>query len=307
VIFADGRTDLSSASELHTSFTLSPKSGSVALSWVYNGQPQVLDYMDYTNLTANRAYGSVPDGQSFERRELFYATPGGTNNGASPPLTVVINEWMAGNTNTILNPVTGKFDDWFELYNYGANSADLAGYYLTDSLTNQFKFQIPPGYAIPPQGFLLVWADKQTTNGTPDLHVPFKLSKSGESIGLYGADGNAVDYVAYGPQESDLSEGRYPDGSGALFSMPTPTPRTNNIIPNAPPVLSATSDKGGSSLTLGWVSEAGQRYQLEFNNDLSTGTWTPLGNHVVGSGAQVSLIVDTTHSPARFYRLRVVP
>jgi hypothetical protein len=243
LVFADAQTGLSTSNELHTSFALAPKAGSLALSWIQNGQPQVLDYIDYTNLTANRSFGSLPDGQSFERRELFYATPGASNNPASPPLTVVVNEWMASNTNTLRNPITGKFDDWFELYNYGLSTADLSGFYLTDAFADPFQFQIPPGYAIPPHGFLLVWADGRQTNGTPDLHVSFKMNKAGESLGLYGTDGAAVDFVSYGPQKSDISEGRFPDGAASLYPMSIPTPGTNNVLPNAPPVLDAIGDK----------------------------------------------------------------
>ena len=56
-------------------------------------------------------------------------------------------------------------------------------------------------------------------HGTPDLHVNFKLSKTGESIGLYGGDGVAVDYVNYGAQSDDVSEGRYPDVDGRLDDL----------------------------------------------------------------------------------------
>ena len=243
VIFADGQTNLSTLAELHTSFTLSSISGSVALSRLFNGQPQALDFVDYSGLGLNHSFGSIPDGQSFTRQEFFFTTPGGTNNGSSAPLSVVINEWMAGNTHTLLDPVTGKYSDWFELYNYGTNTANLAGYYLTDDLTNKFKVEIPPGYTLPPRGFLLVWADGKQTNGTPDLHVNFKLSKSGESIGLYGADGQVVDYVNYGVQGDDVSEGRFPDGAPGLYFMPTATPGTNNIVPNTPPSLAPIADR----------------------------------------------------------------
>jgi hypothetical protein len=243
VIFADGQTNLSTLAELHTSFTLSSISGSVALSRLFNGQPQVLDFVDYSGLGLNHSYGSLPDGQSFTRQEFFFVTPGGTNNRSSALLTVVINEWMAGNTHTLLDPVTEKYSDWFELYNYGTNTANLAGYYLTDDLTNKFKVEIPAGYTIPPHGFLLVWADSKQTNGTPDLHVNFKLSKNGESIGLYGADGQVVDYVNYGPQSDDISEGRFPDGAPGLYFMPTATPRTNNMVPNTPPSLAPIADR----------------------------------------------------------------
>jgi hypothetical protein len=82
VVFADGQTNLSTLSELHTSFTLPPVSGSIALSRLYNGQPQVLDFLDYTNIPANDSYGSFPDGQSFNRQIFSVPTPGGTNNGS---------------------------------------------------------------------------------------------------------------------------------------------------------------------------------------------------------------------------------
>jgi hypothetical protein len=167
VIFADGQTSLSTGDELHTSFSLAPLRGELALSLLdTNGEPRILDYLNYDTLAANRAFGSYPDGQSFSREEFFNATPGGTNSRASS-LSVVINEWMAGNTRTLRDPLTSKFEDWFELYNYGSEPVDLTGCYLTHSVTNKYEFPIPAGTRIPPGGFLLVWADKVSTNGTP--------------------------------------------------------------------------------------------------------------------------------------------
>ncbi len=249
VIFADSQTNLSTASEWHAGLGLTAGTGALALSRLYNGQPQVIDYVTYQNVTPNHSYGSFPDGQSFDRQEFTYVTPGGTNNGASAALTVVVNEWMAGNTHTLADPADGgKFDDWFELYNYGDNPQDLAGYYLTDSQTTPTKFKIPTGYVIPPHGFLLVWADKLSVTGSLDLHVSFKLSKSGTSIGLFGADGNPIDFVSFGAQTSDISEGRFPDGGPNIYLMTAPTPRAANLVPNSPPSLAPIP---GAVVTLG--------------------------------------------------------
>jgi hypothetical protein len=104
---------------LHTGFRLTSGSGSVALSRLENGVPRVLDYVNYSGVRSNNSYGSIPDGQQFERREFAFPTPGGTNDGRSAPLRVFINEWMAGNTNGITDPADGANDDWFELYNPG--------------------------------------------------------------------------------------------------------------------------------------------------------------------------------------------
>lgn len=87
VIFADGQTILTTANELHAGFTIPASAGSIALTRVYNGQPQVLDYIDYTNLPSNNSFGSLPDAQSFDRQQFFRTTPGAPND--STPLDVV--------------------------------------------------------------------------------------------------------------------------------------------------------------------------------------------------------------------------
>ncbi|HYG33449.1 MAG TPA: lamin tail domain-containing protein, partial [Clostridia bacterium] len=248
LVFADGQTNLSTANELHTSFTLSSRSGGVALSRLYDGKPQVLDYVNYTNLNPDRSYGSFTDGQSFTRQEFFYPTPGATNNGSSAPLTVAINEWMADNAVTLSDSADSDFEDWFELHNPGTNAVDLGGYYLSDSITNKTQFEIPKNgqYVIPPKGFLLVWADgesKQNNTNRADLHVNFKLDKAGDAIGLFGADGALVDYVTFGSQITDITMGRYPDGGPNIAFLPTATPRAKNSAPNTQPNLAPISNR----------------------------------------------------------------
>ena len=77
IIFADGFANLSTTNELHANFVLPSRTGSLALTRLANdGQPQVLDYVDYENINLNDSYGSYPNGQSFDRQEFFQATPG---------------------------------------------------------------------------------------------------------------------------------------------------------------------------------------------------------------------------------------
>jgi regulation of enolase protein 1 (concanavalin A-like superfamily) len=249
VLFADGEPGQTTASEWHTSFRLLPGAGSVALSRPVGGGAEVVDYLNYRDVLPGRSYGSFPDGQPFDRQEFYVVTPRGTNNGMSAPITVSINEWMASNTQTISDPATAslKFDDWFELYNRSATTADLGGYYLTDELTNKFKFRIPAGYSIPPHGFLLVWADnesQQNSSNLVDLHVDFSLNKDGESIGLFAPDGTAIDTVTFLGQTNDVSQGRLPDGSPNIVFLPAPTPRTPNLVgANIAPVLSPIGNR----------------------------------------------------------------
>ncbi|MDB6034611.1 MAG: putative secreted protein [Verrucomicrobiales bacterium] len=245
VVWCDGQPEQTGGSEFHTSFRLSPGTGSVALARRINGSLQILDYLNYHNLPANQSYGDLPDGQPFDRRVMFFATPGATNSGTSAPLKVVINEWMASNTRTLANSANGnKWDDWFELYNPSTEAANLEGHYLTDTLTNKFQYRIPAGYVIPPGGYLLVWADGTSTlNSTnrPELHVPFQLSKSGEAIGLFAEDGTLIDGVSFGAQTNDVTMGRFPDGAMSIYYLTTPTPTNANYLQtaNAAPVLGA--------------------------------------------------------------------
>jgi hypothetical protein len=248
LVWCDNQTNQTTAGSPHANFRLGSGSGRVALSRLLGGTNQIVDYLTYTNLPSNWSYGDVPDGQPFYRANLFFATPGGTNNSASPPLTVFINEWMADNTATVADPADGGFEDWFELYNPGTNAVNVGGYFLTDVLTNKFKFEIPNNghYVVPPGGYLLVWADNEanqnSTNRT-DLHANFALAAGGEAIGLFAADGTQIDAVSFGPQTSNWSEGRFPNGAAAVYAMPTPTPRAANVLPNTPPTLAPISDQ----------------------------------------------------------------
>jgi hypothetical protein len=137
---------------------------------------------------------------------------------------------------------------------------DLAGYYLTDAITNKTKFLITTNMAhlIPPLGYLLVWADNESSQNLsggvprPDLHVNFALALGGEAIGLFAADGTQIDYVEFGQQTNDVSQGRYPDGGPNIYYFPASrSPRAPNYLPgvgNNPPVLGAI---GAKSLFLG--------------------------------------------------------
>jgi len=139
VIFADGLTNLSSTNEWHTGFALPGGSGSLALTRVANGnQLQVLDYVNYNNLTADRSYGSFHDGQSFQRQVFYYPTPGGANNGSAvqPPSSIIYS-----------TPGMIYSQDFDALPNPGATSVNSENPFINIgvvySLANPFDFAFP--------------------------------------------------------------------------------------------------------------------------------------------------------------------
>jgi hypothetical protein len=142
------------------------------------------------------------------------------------PVKVLINEVLASNNHTIHDP-QGQYDDWLELYNAGRDDVEVSGFYLTDDLTRPTKWQLPPATTIPSGGYLLVWADGDIT--APGLHAGFRLNDEGEEVGLFAADGvTLLDSIFFGPQRTDVSYGRYPDGGSTWRAMAVPTPGAAN-------------------------------------------------------------------------------
>ncbi len=141
-------------------------------------------------------------------------------------VTVAINELLASNA-SINEDGNGEYDDWVELYNYGTTAVYLGDKFLSDNAANPVKWQLPDTHIQPGQ-YLLIWADGDTLQG--DHHASFKLSAAGEYIGIFddAAAGHAlIDGLSFGPQTTDISYGRLPNGSG-VFQLMTPTPAASN-------------------------------------------------------------------------------
>lgn len=144
--------------------------------------------------------------------------------------TVLINEFMASNVSANEDNF-GEKDDWIELYNNTDDPIDVGGMFITDNLGKLTKYQIPKTNSslttIQPRGHLLLWADKDPEQGI--LHLPFKLTKEGEEIGIVAEDAiTLIDSYVFGLQTTDFSWGRTTDGASTWTSFTTPTPGTSN-------------------------------------------------------------------------------
>ncbi len=129
---------------------------------------------------------------------------------------LVINEFMASN-DAAVSDQDGEFDDWIELYNNGSGSIDLEGYFLSDDSENLMKWAFPSGAMIEANDYLIIWADEDEDQS--GLHASFKLSADAESIFLVDASGTIVDEVTYINQITDISYGRFPNGTGDFKTM----------------------------------------------------------------------------------------
>jgi hypothetical protein len=145
---------------------------------------------------------------------------------------LVINEFMASNTSASgIHDPFGDYDDWIEIHNFGDTAIDLAGMFLTDDLAVPTKWQIPSGFSsqttIDANGYLVFWADDETVEGP--LHTNYKLSGSGEEIGLFDTDGvTPIDTIGFAEQTTNIAYGRDPNIIDNWRFFPSPTPGAIN-------------------------------------------------------------------------------
>ncbi len=147
-------------------------------------------------------------------------------NSTEAEIPLVINEFMASNS-SVKADLQNQYDDWIEIYNYGLNTINVGGMYLSDSLSAPAKWQIPATTIIPAGGYLLIWADDDIDDA--GLHANFKLNVDGEEIGLFDTDGTTIiDSIVFPKQITDISYGRYPDGADNWHFLSNPSPEKQN-------------------------------------------------------------------------------
>lgn len=141
---------------------------------------------------------------------------------------IALNEFLADNGSG-LKDGDGEFDDWIEVVNVSDHEVDLTGFHLSDDPQAPTRWAFPEGSVLSAGERILIWADDEPVEG--ELHADFKLSKSGETLTLFGpGEGSArvVDSVAFGAQATDQSEARLPDGLGNWTPGQSPSPDQSN-------------------------------------------------------------------------------
>lgn len=141
--------------------------------------------------------------------------------------TLRFSEVLASNTRLAH---AGTFPDQIELHNAGPTPIDLAGKTLTDDPALPRKFVFPAGTSIPAGGYLVVYADAETT--TPGLHTGFALDAEGDMVQLRDSTaGNPLlDEIRFGFQLPDQTISR--TGAAAnVWALTAPTLGRENAPP----------------------------------------------------------------------------
>jgi uncharacterized repeat protein (TIGR03803 family) len=140
-------------------------------------------------------------------------------------------------------------------------------------------------------------------SGGPPYGTVFKMDVNGALTTLYsftgGNDGGGPSGLVQGSDGSfygtTTSGGQ--GGEGTVFRL--------SVVQVAPAFQAVTLTNDTLSLT--WGTEAGGRYQLQYNSDLSSSNWTSLGSAITATGATLNVTDSVTNSPRRVYRLELLP
>ena len=133
-----------------------------------------------------------------------------------------VHEFLASNSSGLLDE-DGDTSDWIEIWNGSPGPVDLAGWHLSDDLSDLTRWTLP-SRVVPAGGALVVFASGKNRLGS-ELHTNFKLSASGEDLCLTRPDGFTLEsaYFDFPPQSADVSFGlkdTQPDEG--YFTPPTP-------------------------------------------------------------------------------------
>jgi hypothetical protein len=161
------------------------------------------------------------------------STSGDSSSGGSSSLGVVINEVLADNNSTNVDPDLGLYSDWIELKNLNSTTVNLSGYGLSDS-AKKVKWKFPDGTEIGANGLLLVWADDFNVTAHPNptaLHATFKLKSNDDKVVLHDPKGEIIaslDLKDYKITKPDVSIARNANGDYILSTTPTPGSENNS-------------------------------------------------------------------------------
>jgi hypothetical protein len=186
---------------------------------------------------------------------------------------VRISEFMAVNEHG-LDDADRDEEDWIEIHNTGMSEVSLEGWYLTDTADHLTKWEFP-AVTLGPDAYLIVFASgKDRRDAAGELHTNFKLSGSGEYLGLVRPDGVTVAWEfspVFPAQAPDISYGLGGVMSQkVLLAEDAPAkafvPRDSSLEPKSPGALrpwtledldDSAWQSGATGIGFGWPRQVG--------------------------------------------------
>jgi hypothetical protein len=266
-----------------------------------------------TGLTATQTnfVGSLP--QQFYR--ILVLNPGliannkiydGTTTATLSSNNVVLAGVLAGDTANVTLSTNGYVAN-FASPNVGTGiGVTVSGLTLTGSAAGNYTLSQPVGLSasITPAVLTVSAVNQNMTYGLsiPPLTASYSGFVNGEDTNvLSGAPSLSVSAT------TNSLPGTYTItvGPGTLFAVDYTFTFINGILTVvAVPELNGLA-LNGSQFVFSWPTVTGQSYQLQYRDNLATGTWTSLGGLMPGTGNPVMVTNILSASPQRFFRVVV--
>jgi hypothetical protein len=213
---------------------------------------------------------------------------------------LVINELLASNSSSNYDE-TGEYEDWVELYNNTSTAMNLEGFFLSDDLNDLTQWEFPAGSIIAANGYFTIWLDNDTAQGS--LHANFKLSADGETLYLSDTQAAVVDQITFETQTTDISFGRYANGTGTFQAL-DPTFGSENKL------YTSINDLDNNVLSIKvYPNPAQDKFQIDIEtatnetNDIKV--FDVFGKQVFTSSIENSLEVQTTNWSSGIYFIAI--
>ncbi len=150
-----------------------------------------------------------------------------------PPrsLDILITEIVAKNESSLMAEGCDGCTEWVELFNPNPVAVSLAGFTLTDDVTETDRHNFPET-ELGSGEFLIVCCGRKGCTVESHVRVDVGLSAQGEELYLYDGSGYLLDRVAFPALDADVSWAKRQDGSWGYCIHPTPGkgPREADIL-----------------------------------------------------------------------------
>ena len=150
--------------------------------------------------------------------------------------TILITEVVSKNKASLKADGCQDCTEWVELFNPNETAVSLAGFTLTDDMTETEKHNFPETELGPGQ-YLIVCCGRKPSTAARHVRVDVGLSSQGEELYLFDSSGYTLDHMAFPALDADVSWAKRSDGTWGYCGQPTPgtAPMEADIVANISP------------------------------------------------------------------------
>ena len=138
-----------------------------------------------------------------------------------PSPTILFTEIVSKNEASLTAEGCDGCTEWVELFNPNEVSVSLAGFTLTDDMSEVDKHNFPEVELLPGQ-YMIVCCGRKACTAEGHVRIDVGLSAQGEELFLFDSNGFAMDHVAFPALLRDVSWAKRTDGTWGYCMQPTP-------------------------------------------------------------------------------------